>query len=318
MLVTGAAGFIGSTLVDRLLADGHEVAGIDDLSTGRRENLDGAVAGSFTLTECDVTDASLVERFREIRPEVVFHLAAQASVRLSVADPLRDARDNVLGTINVLEASRRSGAARVVYAASGGSLYGDPANLPVNEDAVVDPLSPYAAAKASGELYVHAFAGMYGLASVSLALANVYGPRQDPHGEAGVIAIFGAAMLSDRSTVIYGDGGAIRDYVYVDDVVDAFVRAARVRTTHRRFNIGTGTGTTVADLHRLVAEQVGVPDRPRLAEPRTGEIHAIVLDAEAAGRELGWTPAVELRAGVRRTVSWLRGLAAGADLAVTS
>jgi UDP-glucose 4-epimerase len=312
MLVTGAAGFIGSTLVDRLLAEGHEVTGVDNLSTGRLANLEQAASGAlaFAFVECDVTGPVLGEVLGDVRPDAVFHLAAQADVRLSVADPLHDARNNVLGTVNVMEASRRAGVRRVVYAASGGSLYGAPARLPVSEDGTVDPLSPYAAAKASGELYLHAFAGMYGLVPVSLALANVYGPRQDPFGEAGVVGIFGTAMLEGRPTIIYGDGGATRDFVYVDDVVEAFVRAGHGRMRGRRFNIGTGTGTTVAALHGLVAEVVGVPDSPVHAPARTGEVDAIVLDGGAARRGLGWAPQVGLREGIRRTVDWLRGLVA--------
>ena len=239
---------------------------------------------------------------------MVFHLAAQIDVRRSVDDPQHDARNNVLGTINLLEASRRARVPRIVYAASGGARYGAPATLPATEDTAVDPLSPYAAAKVAGEFYMRAYAGMYGLAPICLALANVYGPRQDPHGEAGVVAIFGSAMISGRPTTIYGDGSATRDYVYVDDVVTAFLCAAEAPiTTTGTFNIGTGVQTTVTELHQLIAEAVGVSRPPDHAEARTGEVQASALDPTRAGRVLGWKPDTDLTDGIKRTVDWLRG-----------
>jgi UDP-glucose 4-epimerase len=229
-------------------------------------------------------------------------------VRCSVDDPLHDARNNVLGTINVLEASRRARVPRIVYASSGGARYGAPATLPATEDTAVDPLSPYAAAKVAGELYMRAYAGMYGLAPICLALANVYGPRQDPHGEAGVVALFGSAMISGRPTTIYGDGSATRDYVYVDDVATAFLCAAEAPvTTTGTFNIGTGVQTTVTELHQLIAEVVGVSRPPDHAEARTGEVQASALDPTRAGRVLGWKPDTDLTEGIKRTVDWLRG-----------
>ena len=239
---------------------------------------------------------------------MVFHLAAQIDVRCSVDDPLHDARNNVLGTINVLEASRHARVPRIVFASSGGARYGAPATLPATEDTPVDPLSPYAAAKVAGEFYMRAYAGMYGLAPICLALANVYGPRQDPHGEAGVVALFGSAMISGRSTTIYGDGSATRDYVYVDDVVTAFLCAAEAPvTTTGTFNVGTGVQTTVTELHRVIAAAVGVSRPPDHAEARTGEVHASALDPTRAGRVLGWKPDIDLTEGIERTVDWLRG-----------
>jgi UDP-glucose 4-epimerase len=215
----------------------------------------------------------------------------------------------VLGTINVLEASRRAGVPRIIYATSGGARYGALATLPATEDTAVNPLSPYAAAKVAGELYMRAYAGMYGLAPICLALANVYGPRQDPHGEAGVVTVFGSAMISGRPTTIYGDGSATGDYVYVDDVVTAFLCAADtpVETTGT-FNIGTGVQTTVTELHELIAATVGVSRPPDHAEARTGEVHASALDPTRAGRALGWRPDIDLTEGIKRTVYWLRTL----------
>jgi UDP-glucose 4-epimerase len=240
---------------------------------------------------------------------VVFHLAARIDVRKSVDDPEYDARTNVLGTINVLEASRRAGVPRIVYAASGGSRYGAPAVLPATEDTPVDPLSPHAAAKVACEFYMRAYASMYGLAPICLALANVYGPHQDPFGEAGVVSVFGSALLSGRPTTIYGDGTATRDYVYVDDVVTAFLCAADAPlTTTGTFNIGTGLQTPVAELHELIAAAVGVSHRPNYAEARTGEVHASALDPTRAGQMLGWKPDIDLTEGIKRTVDWLRAL----------
>src|SRR5271168_118391 len=313
-LVTGAAGFIGSTLVDRLLAEGHQVTGVDNLSAGTRvANVKSAHRqndpGRFTFVAVDVRHPELSDIVAGSNPDVVFHLAAQVDVRRSVEDPLFDARNNVLGTINLLEASRRAGVPRIIYATSGGARYGAPATLPATEDTPVDPLSPYAAAKIAGELYMRAYAGMYGLEPICLALANVYGPRQDPNGEAGVVALFGSAMISGRPTTIYGDGGATRDYVYVDDVVAAFLCAADAPiTTTGTFNIGTGVQTTVTELHQLIAEIVGLSRPPDHAEARTGEVHASALDPTRACRELGWKPDTDLTDGIKRTVDWLRGI----------
>jgi UDP-glucose 4-epimerase len=313
-LVTGAAGFIGSTLVDRLLEEGHQVTGVDNLSAGSSAaNLEPAYRhdgrGRFTFVAADVQHPELSDIVGGTNPDVVFHLAAQIDVRRSVDDPQHDARNNVLGTINLLEACRRARVPRIVYAASGGSRYGSPATLPTTEDTAADPLSPYAVAKVAGEFYMRAYAEMYGLAPICLALANVYGPRQDPHGEAGVVTIFGSAMMSGRPTTIYGDGSATRDYVYVDDVVTAFVCAADAPvTTTGTFNIGTGVQTTVTELHQLVAEAVGVSCPPDHAEARTGEIHASALDPTRAARLLGWKPDTDLTRGIKHTVDWLRAI----------
>jgi UDP-glucose 4-epimerase len=313
-LVTGAVGFIGSTLVDRLLKEGHQVTGVDNLSAApSAANLASAHRhdrpGRFTFIAVDVRHPELSDVVARSNPDVVFHLAAQIDVSCSVDNPLHDARNNVLGTINVLEASRRARVPRIVFASSGGARYGAPATLPATEDTPVDPLSPYAAAKVAGELYMRAYASMYGLAPICLALANVYGPRQNPHGEAGVVALFGSAMISGRPTTIYGDGSATDDYVYVDDVVTAFLCAAEAPvTTTGTFNVGTGVQTTVTDLHQLIAEAVGVSRSPHYAEARTGEVQASALDPTLAGRMLGWKPDIDLTEGINRTVDWLRGL----------
>jgi UDP-glucose 4-epimerase len=298
-LVTGAAGFIGSHLVDRLIADGHEVVGVDDLSSGANLR-DGA-----ELIEMDVTGSALRGLVGDRRPEVICHLAAQVSVRSSVADPLHDARVNVLGTVNVLEAARSAGTRKVVFASSC-AVYGVPAVLPVPVDAPRDPRSPYAASKVGGEIYLETYRALHGVDFTTLTLANVYGPRQTPEGEAGVVSIFSAALLTGRPTLVYGEGKQTRDYVYVQDVVDAFTRACGERGGGRRFNIGTGVQTTDRDLHALVAEVAGAADDPGFAPLRLGDLPAMALDPEPAREGLGWEPATGLREGLAATVAWAR------------
>jgi UDP-glucose 4-epimerase len=313
ILVTGAAGFIGSTVADRLIADGHEVVGVDDLSRGTLDNLADARKaaeerpGAFAFTQADVTEPGFADALADARPEVVCHLAAQIDVRISVADPVLDARLNVLGTVNVLEAARRAGARKLVFTSSGGSIYGTPERLPVSERAPVDPESPYAASKVCGEVYLGTYRHLYGLQSTALALGNVYGPRQDPHGEAGVVAIFATALLQGRQAKIFGDGTATRDYVYVDDVADAFARAVGTGADGLRLNIGTGRQTSVRELHGLVAAAVGAPDDPAYAAARLGELQAIALDCAAAGESLGWDAATPLERGIPATVDFIRG-----------
>jgi UDP-glucose 4-epimerase len=312
-LVTGAAGFIGSTLVDRLLADGHQVVGVDNLSTGAVANLENALLckeprlGRFTFAEIDIQAPEFASVVAGVNPEVVFHLAAQVDLRASVADPLFDARSNVLGTINVLEACVQAGVTKIVYAASGGSRYGAPIHLPVAESTALDPLSPYAASKVAGEMYMRAYAGMYSITPICLGLSNVYGPRQNPQGEAGVIAVFGSAMIAGRDISIFGDGSATRDYVYVDDVVEAFVRAGHAPAAAAGiYNVGTGKQTSVTEVHRLIADALGQLEGPNYAPARTGEVHASALDATKAEVNLGWKPRVEIAEGIQRTVRWLR------------
>lgn len=312
-LVTGAAGFIGSTLVDRLLIEDYKVIAVDNLSTGLLANLDEArrvhrsERDRFTFLEMDIQAPEFRDIVAGCNPDVVFHLAAQVNLRASVTDPQFDARNNVLGTINVLEALRQSNVRRIIYAASGGSRYGTPDALPADETVRVDPISPYAVAKLAGEMYLRAYAEMYGISPICLALANVYGPRQNPHGEAGVITVFGRAMITNRPATIFGDGSAARDYVYVDDVVEAFIRAARTpESTVGTFNVGTGRQTSVIEIHQLIAELIGRSPRPTFTEARSGELQAIALDATKAMNELGWTPAVALPDGIERTIRWLR------------
>ncbi|SCL32239.1 UDP-glucose 4-epimerase [Micromonospora rhizosphaerae] len=307
VVTTGAAGFIGSTLVDRLLREGHSVLAVDDLSTGHLDNLaESADDPRLTFLESDVVADAARREMTAYRAEVVFHLAAQMDVRHSVADPVGDARRNVLGSLAVLESARASGARKLVFASSGGTIYGDQPTYPVHESADLDPICPYGAAKVCGETYLRVYRHLHRLQTTALALGNVYGPRQDPHGEAGVVSIFASALMEGRPTMIFGAGGATRDYVYVDDVVEAFVLAAGPAGDGLRLNIGTGRETSVRQLHRLIAEVVERPDTPKFMPPRAGELDRVGLDCGAAQRVLGWRAKVDLTEGLSRTVAWLQ------------
>lgn len=306
-LVTGAAGFIGSTLVDRLLSDGHSVAGLDNFGSGRATNIEHlADVGEFVFVEADIVSADLQAILDEHRPEVVFHLAAQIDVRHSVADPQFDASVNVIGTVRVADAARRAGVRKVVNTSSGGSIYGTPPSYPTSEDVPTDPASPYAAGKVAGEIYLNTFRHLYDLECSHIAPANVYGPRQDPHGEAGVVAIFAQALLEGKPTKVFGDGSHTRDYVFVDDVVDAFIKASGTAGGGQRFNVGTGVETSDRQLHSAVAAAVGGPDNPEFYPPRLGDLERSCLDIGLAERVLGWRPQVKLDDGIRRTVEYFR------------
>jgi UDP-glucose 4-epimerase len=306
-LVTGAAGFIGSTLVDRLLADGHSVLGVDDLSSGRSENIATAErSAQFEFAKADIVDADLIGLLADAKPEVVFHLAAQISVTRSVDDPQFDSTVNVVGTVRIAEAARRAGVRKVVHTSSGGSIYGIPPSYPTSEQVPVNPASPYAASKVAGEVYLNMFRNLYGLECSHIAPGNVFGPRQDPHGEAGVVAIFSRALLSGKPTKIFGDGTDTRDYVFVDDVVDAFVKASGALGDGQRFNIGTGTETSTRQLHTVIAKAAGAPDDPEFFPPRLGDLKRSCLEISLAADVLGWRPRFDIEAGVARTVDYFR------------
>jgi UDP-glucose 4-epimerase len=309
-LVTGGAGFIGSTLVDRLLVEGHEVDVIDDLSTGSLANLAdarGSAGRALTIHQVDITAPAVIELMARRRPELVFHLAAQADVRVSVARPAFDAETNIIGSLNVLEGARRAESDRVVFAASGGTLYGEPSaeDLPVREAHAHQPLSPYGVSKKAVLDYLVAYRELHALEFSALALANVYGPRQDPHGEAGVVAIFAQRLLAGEPVTIFGDGDQTRDFVFVDDVVDAFVRAAS-RGGGLICNIGTGQETSVNQLFSTMAEQAGVEAEPVLAPLRPGELLRSSLDIERAAIQLGWRPWTSLADGTRAVIEFVR------------
>jgi UDP-glucose 4-epimerase len=310
-LVTGGAGFIGSTLVDRLLAEGHSVDVVDDLSSGNLANLAEARADrdhELKVHQIDIRDDGVVELIARRQPEVVFHLAAQVDVRASVERPAHDASINVVGSVNVIEGARRAGSRKVVFASSGGTIYGepDPKDLPVKESHPLQPLSPYGVAKRVVTDYLHAYRELHALEYTSLALANVYGPRQDPYGEAGVVAIFAGRLLAGEPCTIFGDGTQTRDFVYVDDVVDAFVRAAE-RGSGLLCNIGTGHETSVNELYATMAEVAGVTAAAVRAPARPGELARSCLDPGRAKLHLGWTPWTDLRAGTTEVLRYFRG-----------
>ena len=298
VVVTGGAGFIGSHVVDALLARGDEVAVVDSLVHGKSEN----VGAGAELHVRDVRDP-LDDLFDTVRPEAVFHLAAQADVRVSVESPVEDATVNVLGTVRILEAARRHGAP-VVFASTGGAIYGECAE-PARETSPREPLSPYGTAKLAGEEYLASFNRLYGSKNVSLRYGNVYGPRQDPHGEAGVIAIFLGALARGEDATIFGDGLQTRDYVYAGDVARATLSALG----HHGgvYNVGTGVETSVVDLWALCARVAGSEARARHAEARLGELRRSFLDPELAARDLSFRAMVGLEDGLAATWDWVRG-----------
>ena len=307
-VVTGGAGFIGSTLVDRLVARGDDVLIIDDLSTGSADNLADAQAtgsGTVELAVVDIGETGTAELVAGHRPEVVFHLAAQTDVRLSVDAPVADARTNVIGLLRVLDGAHAGGARKVVFASSGGTIYGeaDPALLPFDEDTPQQPLSPYGVAKLAGGLYLDVYRVLHGLAGTTLALANVYGPRQDPHGEAGVVAIFAGRLLSGQPCTVFGTGEQTRDFVYVADVADALLAAVE-RADGQLLNIGTGVQTSINDLYRRMAAMGGGPDDPVRGSARPGELDRSALDSTRAASELGWWPVTSLDDGLQATLDW--------------
>jgi UDP-glucose 4-epimerase len=305
-LVTGGAGFIGSNLVDALVARGDEVAVVDDISTGRRENLEQALSKGAELIELDVRDveavAAAVER---VGPEVIFHLAAQIDVRKSVADPANDSRVNVEGTINVLSAAQASGVRRLINTSTGGAIYGEGQIIPAPEDHPVAPESPYGLSKFCAENYCALFTRLHGLSTVSLRYGNVYGPRQDPLGEAGVIAIFCGKLLEGGRPKIFGDGKQTRDYVFVGDVVDANLRAAELDVTGA-YNVGRGVQTSVLDIVNALAVHSSNGFEADHAPGRSGEVQHIALDPSRTREELGWEAQVDLDQGLARTLDSLR------------
>jgi UDP-glucose 4-epimerase len=307
-LVTGGAGFIGSNLVDALLARDDTVTVVDNLSTGRRSNLDGALAAGAELAELDIREAAaLAELVAEVRPEIVFHLAAQIDVRRSLEDPAFDAAINVGGTANLLEAMRAAGSPKLVFVSTGGAIYGEGAGkaLPLDEDAPIEPFSAYGQSKFAAEGYLALYERLYGLSGVSLRLGNVYGPRQDPLGEAGVIAIFCGRLQAGGRPTVFGDGTQTRDYIYVGDVVAAALAAAASEFSGP-INIGSGIETDVLELARLLAEIDGTESfEPELAPARAGEVQRIALDAGRAERELGWRATTSVADGLKLTLDSL-------------
>ena len=314
VLVTGRAGFIGAGLVERLLAEGEDVDVIDDLSTGSLGNLGPARAmgdGRLSFHRLDIRHPGLAELVASRRPEMIFHLAAQADVRVSVENPAFDAEVNVLGSLHLCQAALAAGTSKIVFAGSGGTLYGTPEALPVPETHSRRPISPYGVAKKAVGDYLHYYKAVQGLDYTVLALANVYGPRQDPHGEAGVVAIFAGKLLAGETPTIFGDGNQTRDFVFVDDVVDAFARA-RYGGSGLLANVGTGAETTVNDLFATMARLTGFTEPADYAPARPGELQRSALDPSLVSAELGWKPLHTLEDGLARTLDWFQAREASA------
>jgi UDP-glucose 4-epimerase len=303
-LVTGGAGFIGSNVVDALIARGDEVVAVDDLSTGRESNLDGARGKGAEFVRADIREADQIAQVvAEAAPEAIFHLAAQIDVRKSVADPAADARINVEGTINVLEAARRAGVARLVNTSTGGAIYGDVDTIPSPESTPPAPMAGYGTSKFCAEQYCNLYARLHGLSTVTLRYGNVFGPRQDPLGEAGVIAIFCGKLMDGGRPTIYGDGRQTRDYVYVGDVVTANLAAADRPGVGGAINIGTGQETSVLDLVAILQQASGRANfEPEFADARLGEIERSCLDVTRAREQLGWEANTSLSDGMRATL----------------
>jgi UDP-glucose 4-epimerase len=303
ILVTGGAGFIGSHLVDRLIQEGHEVAVVDDLSTGKRRNLNRAAR----FYKMDVQSWRIERVLRKERPSVLLHLAAQMDVRRSVEDPIFDAQVNILGTLNVLEHAVNHGTRKVVFASSGGAIYGEQDVFPAPEQHPTRPLSPYGISKLTGEHYLAYYQRITGIQFVSLRYSNVYGPRQDPHGEAGVVAIFTQKMLSGEQPIINGNGRQTRDFVFVDDVVEANL-AVMGKDVQGIYNVGTGQESSINELFGMLRELTKSSCKEIHGPAKKGEQTRSVVDATKLRNELGWDQKVGLREGLARTVDYFRSL----------
>jgi UDP-glucose 4-epimerase len=305
VLVTGGAGFIGSHVCDAFVRAGHEVTALDNLSSGKKENLDPRVR----LEVADIRGPEAAQLVRAVRPQVLCHLAAQMDVRRSVEDPRFDADANILGFLNLLEAARASGVQKVVFSSTGGAIYGEQDVFPAPESHATRPISPYGVSKASGELYLNYYKAQYGLKYVALRYANVYGPRQNPHGEAGVVSIFSTRLLAGQDCTIYGEGKQTRDFVYVEDVARANLLAAE-KDYSGPINIGTGMETDINRLFSLLAQAAGASKAAGHAPGRPGEQMRSCIDNRLAREVLGWQPTVDLAEGTRRTVAYFREKAA--------
>ncbi|MFN8015356.1 MAG: GDP-mannose 4,6-dehydratase [Acidimicrobiia bacterium] len=307
ILVTGGAGFIGSNLVDRLLVEGHEVDAIDDLSTGSLMNLASARANGqrkFSFHRLDIKSSAVIDTIVKSKPDIVMHLGAQTDVSSSIAKPVADAETNIIGSINVLEGCVKANVSKIIFACTAG-IYGEPQSLPLREGHPLNPLSPYAVSKKAVLDYLGAYRASSGLEYVALVLANVYGPRQSAHQEGGAVARFASQMMRRERPTIFGDGAQTRDFIFVDDVVDAFVKSID-KGSGLAMNIGTGESTSVQKLFDLIAKKTAYKDPPRYAPKRSGEIIDSALDYKRAQLHIGFEPFTSIEDGIGRTIEWYR------------
>ncbi len=303
ILVTGGAGFIGSHLVDRLIGKGYKVVVIDNLSTGKKENLNPK-AKFYKINICS---PKISQIFKKEKPEIVFHLAAQINVRKSVENPLFDAKTNILGSLNVLENCKNFKVQKIIFASTGGAIYGQAKKLPTPEDYLANPLSPYGIAKLTTEKYLNYYYQVLGLPYISLRLANVYGPRQDGSGEAGVIAIFLGKMLRGENPVIFGDGKQTRDFIFVEDVISAFLLSMKIKKVGI-FNIGTAKETDINTIFKKLKELTNQKQKPIYEKERKGDLKRSCLDIEKAKEKLKWQPKYSLEKGLEKTIQWFQNL----------
>ncbi len=311
ILITGGAGFIGSHLADAYLNEGHDVVIVDDLSSGCLENIDSALSRGARFFQLDIGDSALEGLLLREKPDIVNHHAAQKSVRLSVEHPLDDARINIMGLLNVLESCRKAGTSRLLFASSGGVVYGEQSQFPATENHALRPMSPYGVSKLSSEYYLDYYALQWGFSSVALRYANIYGPRQDPQGEAGVVAIFCNRMVENSPTIIYGDGGQTRDFVYVADIVAANLKATEWLSTqsagaYRAWNIGTGLETDIVTLHRVLADHSGYKGALAFEEAKLGEQRRSVLSSRSFEEATSWRSKTAISEGLSQTYDWFQ------------
>ncbi len=302
IIVTGGAGFIGSHLVDRLIEQGHQVVVVDDLSTGRKENLNPQAK----FYQLDILNPGLSEIFKKEKPEIVFHLAAQINVRKSVAEPIEDAEINILGSINLLENCKKFGIKKIIFTSTGGAIYGEANIVPTPEEYPLLLLSPYAIAKFTTEQYLNYYYQVFDLPFVSLRLANVYGPKQNPEGEAGVIAIFIDKLLKEKKPIIFGTGVQTRDFIYVDDVVDVALKALNCVDSQAIYNVGTGKETKISDLYQLILKEIGKEVIPIFEPTNSADLQRSCLDCSRIKKELDWQSKYNLNSGLKKTINWFK------------
>jgi UDP-glucose 4-epimerase len=303
IVVTGGAGFIGSHICDELVAQGHQVWAADNLSTGNKKNL----SSKINLAKVDLKDSKQIQQFiEEIKPEAIFHLAAQVNVRTSLESPLKDAKNNILGSINLFKAAGKEGAKKIVYSSTGGAVYGDPEKNPCQETDRIAPLCPYGVSKYSVEKYLEMYAKLFNFNWIVLRYANVYGPRQDPKGEAGVVSIFTEQLLNNKQPYINGDGEQTRDFVYVKDVARANLKALESNNSNEVFNIGTGQPTSINKLYTQIKEAIGSEIDPKHHPAIAGEVKDTYLDISKAKDQLYWKPRYSLDRGIKETVAWMK------------